>query len=1253
MARNNTQRYEPVVTLNSKAAENALDGLKQKARQVRDALREAGNMGDDRKVRELERELKGIENVQRQIKQQTYDYNTVLRNLNTSSIKDLQKTARSLKNEIKTLTPGTQEFINKSKQLDQVKSRLDQLNGRVRETHSWLSRAGNTFNKYFGMATAAIASLTGISFALRKAGQEAALMDDIYSDVMKTTGMLREEVVWMNEEFKKLSTRTSREELNGLARDAGKLGISGKNDVLEFVRAANQINVALREDLGEGAIRNIGKLSEVFKLTQQMGVEKSFLSIGSAINAIGQASTANEGYLVDFTQRIAGVAYQSGMSIQNVIGFASALDQTGQKVEMSATAFQKFLMKMFSDTAKFAEMANMEVEEFARLLRTDVNQAMITLLTELGNKGGFSQLVPIFQDMGLDGARAVSVLSALATNIDLVTEAQSLANKEFALATSLTQEYNTKNENMQAQLEKARKAFKDQVIELGEKLSPAFLKTTNASTLFLKAIMNINKEFVIAAAVFASTLLVYKSWSVAMALWNTVATAARLVSLSLSAAVALLRGNTIRAAAAWKMFNTAMSASAIGAIITAVTALGIGLYKLITYQSDLTKAVKEYYAETQKAKKEAEDLLNVLENSTAGSEEYKSAMSKLVELYGPYISHLVDEKGYLTDIKKARESINTAIEQTIGLKIKEATINDIVTKSLEKQADHYEDMVKTLVKQAGLSEDVARIYATNYTNAIKSGQKWGYATSELIAKVNRDFSSKAFYGFAEEYTAMLQKMSEAEKKFNFITAGNDEILGPFAETKAQRNARLKKEEAERTAEAEAEKDRLKLAAEERQKLREELFKKELDSISRQEKQRQLSLKKLLHENAITKEQYEALMQDATIQYLMKRNSLYLEYGKDNTDIQSSYYDELIKLADMANKKLDESSKIVEKWIDRLKKQKDEFQDFAGDDDVINYWLDLQKKADEVREKHQQQSGKAFREKELKQLKDMFDAKMISQKEYEDSVKTIKVESALKTAESINTIVQNAADFFASIQEYEYNKLEQEKARELALYGDSADARAEIENKYEKKKMEIQQRYADMDMVVKIAQTLSAGALAGIQAYAQLGPIAGAVAAAFIGLTTSMSVASIVAQRNAIKNNTVAMSSNNSAGMTVNEYYEGGYTPKDSSDRKPVGVVHANEWVAPAAMVRSNPVMFAELERQRISKYSVQSPPKQFASGGFTSQINQGTSSTDMLLMKLIAVMQQQQNTPIPAYVVLDQLNEMQELSQRFKKEGSL
>ncbi|MDP3387720.1 MAG: phage tail tape measure protein [Eubacteriales bacterium] len=1251
MGRNNTQRYEPVVTLNSKAAENALDGLKIKAKQVREALNEAGKMGDNKRVKELDRELKSIEATQRRIRQQTYDYNTVLRNLNTSSITSLEKTSKALRNEIRQLAPGTQEFITKSKQLDLVRNRLDQLNGRVRETHSWLSRAGNSFNKYFGMATAAVASITGISFALRGAAQEAAKNDDVYSDVMKTTGLLREEVVWLNDEFKRISTRTSREQLNGLARDAGKLGIEGKENVLEFVRAANQINVALSEDLGEGAIRNIGKLAEVFKLTQMLGIEKSFLSIGSAINALGQASTAQEQYLVDFTQRIAGVAYQSGMSIQNVLGFASALDQTGQKVEMSATAFQKFLMKMFSDTTTFANMANMEVSAFSELLRKDVNEAILKVLTSLNEKGGFASLVPIFQDMGLDGARAVSVMSAMATNINLVREAQSLSNKEFALATDLTREYNVKNENMQAQLDKARKKFKDQVIELGEKLSPAFLKSTNASTLFLKAIMGINKEFIYAAMVFAAAIVVVKSWNAIVAIGSTLMTSARLVSLAWSASMAVLQGNTIRAAAAWKMFNASFSASGLGAIITAVTALGYGLFKLITYQSDLTKATKEYYAESQKTKREAGDLLAILEKSVIGSDNYKTALSKLIELYGPYISHLIDEKGNLTDIQLAREAINTSIEQSIGLKIKEAAISKVTSESLSKQANYYEDIVKTLMKEAKLSEDVARIYATNFTTSIAQGKQWNDVVNDLFRSVNKYFEIRPFRQFANEYNKMLSDIAKTENKFAFVVP-KDKQTGA-GETEAQRKARELKEKADAESAAEAERKRLNEEAEKRAKLKEELFKKELETLDRQEREKEIMLKKKYLESGMKKEEFEALMNEKTISFLNQRNALYIKFNKDNTTIESAYYEALLNLADSSLKKIKESMAIMDKWLLKMKEAKEEIAPETAEDKAFwDNYNQLLKDSEVVRNDFSERSWKARKEKELGKLNEMLRLQMITQEEYEYSVQKLKLESAEDIAKGVNAVVQSAAEFFSQLQERQYSKLEQEKARELALYGDSADARAEIEQKYEKKKLELQQRYADMDMVVKIAQTISAGALAGIQAFAQLGPIAGAVAAAFIGLTTSMSIATIVAQRNAIKNQTVA-SSDSAPSMSVNGYSDGGFTTRDLSDKKAVGVVHANEWVAPAAMVRSNPLIFASLERQRVSKYSMHSPPKQFASGGYTTPPDADNSEMVLVMKTLIAEIRALKEKPFKGYVLLSDVNASQELLNRMKKEGSL
>ena len=89
-------------------------------------------------------------------------------------------------------------------------------------------------------------------------------MQEHISGVIKYTGMGAEAAAELNEEFKKMDTRTSREALNDLAADTGRLGLKGKKDMLDFVQAADQINVALGADLGDGAIKNIGKLATLF-----------------------------------------------------------------------------------------------------------------------------------------------------------------------------------------------------------------------------------------------------------------------------------------------------------------------------------------------------------------------------------------------------------------------------------------------------------------------------------------------------------------------------------------------------------------------------------------------------------------------------------------------------------------------------------------------------------------------------------------------------------------------------------------------------------------------------------------------------------------------------------------------------------------------------------------------------------------------------------------------------------------------------
>ena len=119
---------------------------------------------------------------------------------------------------------------------------------------------------------------------------------------------------------------------------------------------------------------------------------------------------------------------------------------------------------------------------------------------------------------------------------------------------------------------------------------------------------------------------------------------------------------------------------------------------------------------------------------------------------------------------------------------------------------------------------------------------------------------------------------------------------------------------------------------------------------------------------------------------------------------------------------------------------------------------------------------------------------------------------------------------------------------------------------------------------------------------------GAVAAALSAATTAAEVAVIVAQRNAIKNSSVNSGGSSSGGTTTGQrvitgYSTGGYTDSASSDHKAVGIVHANEWVAPAWMVRSNPVTFANLEsyRKSGSHGRTGSAAKGFADGGYTGQ----------------------------------------------------
>lgn len=416
--------------------------------------------------------------------------------------REVENTLSSLRAEMKKLESqqaklpiGSEEYIQASLKIREIKSVIREQEVAVRglgnEWKSTTTKVAEFANVVTGLNSAFQMIDLGIG-KLKDLAKTAAELDDVYADVMKTTGLTHDQVEKLNEAFKKMNTRTSREQLNQLAYEAGKLGINSAEAVAQFVSASDKINIALGDVLGEGAMVTVGKLTNIYegvsKTLEGKNLEEKMLAIGSAVNSLGQASTANEGYMVEFMKRLGGIAAQAGMSADQVLGYASALDQNGQAVEMSATAFMKLIQQMVKKPEEFVQAAGVSIDEFRRMMDEDMNGAVLRTLEGMEKGGGFQQLIGMFADMGLDGARAATVVSSLAKHLDQVREAQELANREMQTGSSVINEFNTKNETMQAQAEKARKRFEEVRIELGNELYPVLIHLQKTGTVLMKGV---------------------------------------------------------------------------------------------------------------------------------------------------------------------------------------------------------------------------------------------------------------------------------------------------------------------------------------------------------------------------------------------------------------------------------------------------------------------------------------------------------------------------------------------------------------------------------------------------------------------------------------------------------------------------------------------------------------------------------------------------------------------------------------------
>mgnify|MGYP000226535048 CR=1 FL=1 len=648
----------------------------------------------------------------KETKRQMQLVNNTMANLKTSSIRDLEYSIKALNQQMQGMQRGTEQFKQMELKAKQLKAELQAVRAEGVAQESWIKRSADWFNRMQGIALGAVAAISGITFTVKKCVEEYATMDDEMTNVRKYTGQAAEEVERMNEDFKKMDTRTPRQKLNQLAEDAGRLGITSTAAVEEFVDGADKINVALGDDLGDKAVSQIGKLAQMFGEDKTKGLRGAMLATGSAVNELAQNSSASAGYLVDFTARVAGVGKQAGFTQAQIMGLASVLDQNMQQDETAATAVQNLLAKMFQDSAKFAQIAGLNVKEFAKTLKEDANGALLQFLAAMRAKGGFADLAPMFEEMKMDGSRATGVLTVLADKLDDIKTAQNLANEAYSEGTSVLNEFKTQNENVKAQLDKASKKFLDLSIELGQKLYPAARYCISAASLGVRALstlVDFVKDYWRILIVLTAAIVTYTAVSKAkliadkaqMAWLNIMILREKahlvLVGLKTSAlkTMAIVQMALTReiklTTAAQMLWNKVLLANPITAVIAVVAGLTAAIVTLSKEMSTAEQAQRDYNDAVTDANKQAAEeevsimrLVSAIQSNTSAESDRKAALE---ELNGKLMSqHL----GNITEEAVRTGQATRQIQSYIDMMKKKIVIDGLQKKlaeSIAKQAE--------------------------------------------------------------------------------------------------------------------------------------------------------------------------------------------------------------------------------------------------------------------------------------------------------------------------------------------------------------------------------------------------------------------------------------------------------------------------------------------------------------------------------------------------------------------------------------
>ena len=640
-----SRKTEFIITCNGTNVQAVIEGIDRAlaalVKEERDLLALTQKQGyatkeQKKRMRELESGIDALRGKYQQNVNEMKKYGEVMKDLAGAKTKDLKRALQECKRALDNMSAksaGRQNLINDMQKIQK------QIDANTASTKKF----GATSNSVWQTAVRNITAYVGVMAGFNKL---KSLVEGVFSanvklsdslaDIRKVSGLAMSDINKLYENISKIDSRNTIEVLNKLAYTGAKLGIGqnyGVEGLTGFVKAAEQVQMALGEDMGEKALPELAKMTEVMGLIEKYGVEQSMQKAASAIFQLGATSTATGTNIVEFSKRLYGLANVSRISSDELLALGSAADAMGLMPEVAATAFNK----LFTSIQKNHNMIEKTLGLQEGLIKNYYTQgktmdAVVAIFDKMNKTGNLNLLGSVFKDLGSDGARLVNVMATMSDRVDILKKHLEVSRDAFKEGEAVIGEYMIQNQTAAAMLERASnlwvKAFVNpEGVDMVKELAEAWYEVSKSLTQS-DAKMQSLRSSISAVATGIGTLIKLLPLLIRFGLNLGIVFGFKAAISGVSALFTSFRSLYTSVLAANGALATTQALLKSNAFMLAVT----GIASLITLLIDYTKAADEaakreveHQAKLRESYNKSRDAVN---NCVKPLESYKRALDK-------------------------------------------------------------------------------------------------------------------------------------------------------------------------------------------------------------------------------------------------------------------------------------------------------------------------------------------------------------------------------------------------------------------------------------------------------------------------------------------------------------------------------------------------------------------------------------------------------------------------------------------------